>query len=349
MADYNKFQVGAVQFPLSELSERDLLFDADPALAYALDFWIFVIKAYVGARFVQAAQNAGHAELANPVAQAYPYEPLPEQLENQFQFPLFCAYRTSADTVWRSVGYETDSCGIEVRYILPPLDAAGSERILPIFPAIAKALRKKTTDGWDPAYTPPGGNPGDQWTAAAYANVEEIGFGEDRYPSRGQTRFYEIGFLQSARDKDLFFPTLTLRAYVRERDMYGSGPNQDGVAKFSGADIAWNVAAPDGTKVTGVVQVATNLPPTISGLSVTSGPSAGGTYVTISGSGFLPGPPAVYFGPSTDPQYATAVLNYSPTSLTVVTPAMQGSGVVSVTLANRDGQSATLAQSFTFV
>jgi IPT/TIG domain len=349
--DYGQFQVGASTQPLPTSSENSLLRDADPALFYFLDFLTYVINTYPGPRLIEALTSAGirmpggNVVPPSAVAQAYPYEPLPQQLENQFQFPLLCVYRKEVDTEWHSIGYEHDITNLGVLYVLPPMDAAGTEQIIPIFKTVASALRRKTTDAWDPGYAPPGGNLGDQFSSALYANVEEIGFGE--YGARGsrtKTRMGVHGFLESA--GNLYFPCLRLNAYVVERDM--NNPTLNGPSKFDGADINLSLDAEDGTSVPNVVQVSVQRSPTITGLSVTSGPVAGGTTVVITGTLFLSGPPHVYFGPSTAPQYAASVTYTTSTSVTVTTPAMQGAGPVDVTLTNRDGQTATLPQSFTF-
>jgi hypothetical protein len=340
-ADYSEFLVGNVLQPLPVQSPNSLLQDADPALFFAIDFWSYVITTYPGPRLLAAAAAAGITSIKQAVAATYPYEPLPQQLENQFSFPLLAVYRKEAQTEWHTVGHETDSTALEVLYVLPPMDAAASERLLPIFNAIMQALRRKSTDAWDPGYTPPGGNLGDQYTAAPYAHVEEMGFGEDRF---GLAKLASFGFLPAA--EGLYFPTLKLQAYVRERDNYATTPG--GPSQFAGGDITGNVKADDGTRVAPFVQVATQLAPTVSTLSVASGPVAGGTVTNITGLLFLAGPPAVYFGPVGNPQYAPSVTWNSATSLTVTTPAMSGAGTVDVTVLNRDGQSGTLPQSFTF-
>jgi hypothetical protein len=76
--------------------------------------------------------------------------------------------------------------------------------------------------------------------------------------------------------------------------------------------------------------------PTVTGLSPTSGPAAGGTTVTIDGAN-LGGTTAVAFGGHA----ATAVTVLSATQLTATAPA--GSGAVDVTVTTADGTSATAA------
>ena len=83
--------------------------------------------------------------------------------------------------------------------------------------------------------------------------------------------------------------------------------------------------------------------PTVTGLSPTSGPAAGGTLVTITGTGFT-GATAVDFGTTA----ATNVAVVNDTTITATSPA--GTGVVAVTVTTPTGTSATsAADQFTFV
>ena len=82
-------------------------------------------------------------------------------------------------------------------------------------------------------------------------------------------------------------------------------------------------------------------PPALASLSPVRGPTAGGTAVTLSGSGFVTGA-SVSFGGSAAP--ASVV---SATSISATAPA-HGSGVVDVQVVNPDGQSSTLPASFTY-
>lgn len=355
MPDFDQFQVASGLQPLPTSSANGSLQDADGSLFYALDFWAWVINTYPGPRLVQELSIGGITAAINQridkaVAESYPYEPVPEQLESQFRFPFLAAYRKETQTEHFTIGHETDSTSLEVLYVLPPLDAAGSERVLPLLNSVLHALRRKTTDGWDPGYAPPGGNPGDQPWSAAYANVEAIGFGEDRDYAQGKlSRMATFGYLSSG--SSLYFPCLRMQAYVRERDMYA--PTQGGPSKFAGADIIGNVLATDGTKVlavdSNVVRVSTQPGPVISNLSVATGTSLGGTVFDLTGANFKPGPPTVFFGPATNPQYAAGVVFLDSGALLVTTPAMQGAGTVDVTVRNLDQQSFTLPRAFTFV
>jgi LPXTG-motif cell wall-anchored protein len=86
------------------------------------------------------------------------------------------------------------------------------------------------------------------------------------------------------------------------------------------------------------------LPPTITGLSPTSGPTSGGTVVTISGTGFTPGN-FVEFGAS----LATSVTVLTSTSMLATSPAGTA-GTTDVTVTTGVGTSATVvADEFTYL
>ena len=83
-------------------------------------------------------------------------------------------------------------------------------------------------------------------------------------------------------------------------------------------------------------------PPTVSGVVAGSGTSAGGTAITITGTGFRSGASASFAG-----KPATAVVVVNPTTITATTPANLV-GAANVIVANTDAQSATLAAGYTY-
>jgi hypothetical protein len=89
------------------------------------------------------------------------------------------------------------------------------------------------------------------------------------------------------------------------------------------------------------VNAVANPAPVIASILPTSGPIAGGTVVTIGGTGFLTNP-AVKFG-----GVAATNVSATPTSITATAPA-HAAGKVDVVVTNSDGQSATLTQAFTY-
>jgi hypothetical protein len=90
-----------------------------------------------------------------------------------------------------------------------------------------------------------------------------------------------------------------------------------------------------------IVKAVVNPAPAISSIAPTSGSNAGGTSVTITGTGFLSGA-TVKFGGT----LATNVTVTS-TSITATTPA-HAVGKADVVVTNTDSQSATLTQGFTY-
>lgn len=87
----------------------------------------------------------------------------------------------------------------------------------------------------------------------------------------------------------------------------------------------------------------TAAPPAIGSVIPASGPAAGGTLVTIAGTGFQ-NRATVAFGSAS----ATAVNFNSTSNITAVTPA-SAIGVVNVTITNADGQTAVLTNAFRFI
>ena len=86
-------------------------------------------------------------------------------------------------------------------------------------------------------------------------------------------------------------------------------------------------------------------PPSLSSVTPASGPTAGGTSVTLAGGNFVPGPG----GSTLTIGGASATVTSSSASTLVATTSAHPAGPQPVTVTNPDGQSATLAAGFTFV
>lgn len=102
------------------------------------------------------------------------------------------------------------------------------------------------------------------------------------------------------------------------------------------------VTNPDGQSASLPSSYTYHLPPSISSVSPTNGPPAGGITVVITGSYFRTGA-KVLFGTT----QSTSVIFDNNTQLRAVSPA-HAPGLVSVTVTNPDGQSATLQSAFTY-
>lgn len=109
-------------------------------------------------------------------------------------------------------------------------------------------------------------------------------------------------------------------------------------ATAGAVDVVVTTSAGSDTLDDGYTYVAA---PTATAIDPDSGPEAGGTVVTLTGTGFVTGDTTVTVGGTA----ATAVTVASATSLTFTTPAGTGTGDVVVTT---DGGSDTLADAFTY-
>jgi len=128
----------------------------------------------------------------------------------------------------------------------------------------------------------------------------------------------------------------------------GSGNVNTGTTRFS-LGVGPAASAPGDIQVAldnfranlGTV-VCPSAAPTVTGINPTSGPTAGGTSVTITGTGFVTGASVMF-----DSALAT-VLDVQPTAIMALTPP-HTAGPVDVVVTNPDGQSDTLADSFTYI
>jgi hypothetical protein len=121
--------------------------------------------------------------------------------------------------------------------------------------------------------------------------------------------------------------------------------------KTVSAPSSYNATATTNSSVW-VMQVATfrasgqgtipNPAPTISTIAPTSGTTAGGTSVTITGAGFLTGAAVTIGGTA-----ATNVVVVNGTSITAKTPS-HATGAVNVVVTNTDGQSGTATNAYTY-
>jgi hypothetical protein len=84
-------------------------------------------------------------------------------------------------------------------------------------------------------------------------------------------------------------------------------------------------------------------PPTVTSVAPSSGPTAGGTAVTITGTNFVSGATVTFGGTA-----ATGVTFVSATQIDATTPA-HAAGAVDVTVTNPDTQSGTFIDGYTYV
>lgn len=327
------FEYGTVNFPLDADSANSLLRDADPAVYYALELFASVINTHIGARLVAEAQAAGATDITSAVAEAVPVNPEQFLTEEHFKFPLLTLHRES--TTFKYVTQKRLAIHkLKCAYVLPPLRAAQAERLLPVLHAVSLVLDQKCADGRDDEYTPslPLGSPGEfVWTKSRAGVAKAV-------VTDASTGAFGLS-------SDLFFPAVMLS--VEMWDLSGVDANDGTFDVFEGADGTINLRDSTGTLYEPMVEVSTEIGPSLSDISPASGTSAGGTSVTITGLRFKPDTrPVVLF----DGAAADGVTVVDATTITCRTPphAAFPSFTADLVVIAADGQVAVLEQAFTF-
>lgn len=302
MTDYGTFKRGRREFPLDPLSEETLLFDADPFLFYALEYFQAMIERHVGARLMLAASVVPHIKA--PVAYAVPIDPMPFLLTAQYDFPLLAVYRKNGRLEQRTVAWRHDVTTFEVVYVTPPLTAAQAEAVVPILTAIRDVLDDRTANGADPSYTPKYGTEGESFW------VDRVGL------ERVTFKEFEWGTIPEG--KGLAFFALRMRGEVSEREDL---PARD-TEPFEGVDLDVDHMSPDGSRIAGVVSVSTRQPPTLSAVAPPTAAYGGGVALTLTGTLFH-GPVRVFVGGKP----ATNVVRVSATQITCTSPVHEASAI----------------------
>ena len=106
--------------------------------------------------------------------------------------------------------------------------------------------------------------------------------------------------------------------------------------------VVTNTDAKSDTLPNGYTYITSNPAPTVTSISPTSGTTAGGTAVSITGIGFMAGATVSLGGTA-----ATGVTVVNSTTITATTPA-HAAGAVNVVVTNTDAQSGTLPNSYTY-
>ncbi len=135
-------------------------------------------------------------------------------------------------------------------------------------------------------------------------------------------------------------PGLTLGATTGQ---ISGTPTQSGSFSFTVTVRDSSTPTPQGSAKTLSITTTSATGPNISSISPTSGPSSGGTSVTITGTNFVSGATVLFGGAA-----ATGVTVSSATQIRATTPA-HSAGAVDVQVRNPDGQTATRTGGFTFI
>ena len=213
MSDYGQFKLGGVTYPVGTSPFVGALTKLDPILAAAIAFYKAMLETHLGAYFAAMVTATGAPNLsANIVAETVSYDPSPYLQESQYKFPLLAMYRTEEDVEDHTVNWYKAAAKYTFLYVLPPLDAARANQILPILRGVRSVIVDRTIQGYDPAYL----SGVEVWAAPG---VMSIGVKTVRY-----------GTMPDAKG-DLIFPALELTIACEEREQ-----NNPGLDSFAGID-----------------------------------------------------------------------------------------------------------------
>ena len=201
-AEWGVFSFGGADYPLTSSTANSLLFDADPALYYALGFWASVLNTHLSARLVAEALLCG-APITAAVKSTANYDVGPYLLEHpELTLPVLAVYRFREEYRERTLTWDHAESTWKIEYVLPAFqNFGGISRIKPIQHAVGQVLHERTAVGWDAGYLS-----GARIFGAAYAAVETIDIMDAEYGR------HEDG-------TGIYFESMILTARVRERVM----------------------------------------------------------------------------------------------------------------------------------
>lgn len=203
--EYNTFRHGATTFPVTASQTNSFLRDADPTVYWLLDYFAFVIDKYVGERLLLEAGDCG-APIENAVEYSVPDNPEAYLTQEQVKFPLLSLHRTNDVVTDRTMTWRGSKCTLKLHYVLPTLDAAQRERVMPVLHAVARIIDSRIENTYDPTYLS-----GALILGEDYANLEKI-------------NLMAVDYGEWSSGGDLTFPSvsMTIEAYERDEQVPGA-------------------------------------------------------------------------------------------------------------------------------
>lgn len=205
---YERFKVGAVEYPLSNiLTDADLTLD--PPIVGLLNYYEFELTRNLLPYWQTLLPTIGLNDYASAVvAEKLPYDPELYFQEAQYNFPLLAIFRTSEIKKEKTVNWYVWEVTAKCRYILPVLTAAQALSMMQTLKAIRAIINDRTEQGYDPAYLDGYGQP---IQVMEQAKIAKISITEASY-----------GHLVNPQS-NMIFPTLDLTIMFEEREQLASG------------------------------------------------------------------------------------------------------------------------------
>jgi hypothetical protein len=275
----------------------------------------------------------GGTSAANPLGDHFTYDPI----------PTVTAVSPSAGPLGGGTGVTITGTGFVAGATVSFGGSAGTGVVVNSATSISATSPSHAAGTVDVTVTTPGGTsaanpPGDQFTYDVVPTVSSVS--PSSGPAAGGTgvTITGTGFVAGA--------TVSFGGTAATGVVVNSATSISATSPAGAGTVDVTVTTPGGTS-------AANPPgdqfkfipaPTITNVSPNTGPAAGGTTVTITGTGFLGDAATVSFGGTA----ATGVVVNSDTSITATSPA--GSGTVDITVTTGGGTSATSGvDQFTYV
>ncbi len=306
----------------------------DPVLSVLLDFCQTVLNAHCG-----DAWNVVFPSKVSPrpVMKVFAFEPTKDTAFSDKDLPALFLWRAKTDPT-TNFGQDLEGAvsTLKLLWIHPSGSGDALIRQSPFWNAIDKIVRVALVAGKDPVWQVPGDtyySPDFYGSSLLYhTQCMRIVAGKSApekvlVETEGQRKMDASGYLGSS-----------LELIITETAVPDTIFNQ--VAFAGGVSITLNGNSDDLSPTPLVLQLA-QLGLRLNSIDVTTGPIAGGTSVTLTGTGFTSDTTVTFGGTAAEVTYVS--LN----ELTVVTPA-HAVGVVSIVATNLGDESFTLASIFTF-
>lgn len=235
--EYSTFAHGGTVFPLSGSLTNSLLRDGDPSLYWCLDYFSFVINAYLGARIVAEAAACG-APISAAVAYSLPDDPKSFLTQSQVKFPLLSLHRESDVLTDKTITWRGSRSTWKLHYVLPTLDAGQRERLIPTLRAVSAIVDNRIENTYDPGYLG-----GAKVFGPSYANLEYI-------------RALSASYGDWENGDGLSFPSIAITIEVAERDTVVPGAFDH----LAGIDTSEDLANTGQVTVPDVIQFKIDTP-----------------------------------------------------------------------------------------
>lgn len=203
MADYSQFKFGNTVYPLTPSLTNTLLKDTNPALYYAFDYLIGMIRLKCEDCWNAEVTAAGLPALSGIIKTIAPYNPMRHLKNVQTKFPMLSVWETNSETEELTLTKYHVKKTWNLLYSLPPLTAAQEDRLGPILYAVDETIRHAIEQGFDSDY-----QTGQEVWSEAFSGLDLIALSKTQF-----------GTLPGLPDAQMIMPTLfqTIQISVSQR------------------------------------------------------------------------------------------------------------------------------------